>query len=100
MLDLLLADVTAGPLAEVCILECPLVYCVITYSYIIKEKEKLVLCRCGVIMHSGNVKRILKTKYSATPRVLKYGKFVGKLNLKKYCLPMRKLKIDEKVENW
>ncbi len=25
MLDLLLADVTAGPLAEVCILECPLV---------------------------------------------------------------------------
>ena len=25
MLDLLLADVTAGPVAEVCILECPLV---------------------------------------------------------------------------
>ncbi len=29
MLDLLLADVTAGPLAEVCILECPLVISII-----------------------------------------------------------------------
>ena len=41
-------------------------------SYIIKEIEKLVLCVYGVIMHLGNVRRILekRVKHSATPRVL------------------------------
>ena len=40
--------------------------------YIIKEIEKLVLCVYGVIMHLGNVRRILekRVKHSATPRVL------------------------------
>ena len=33
MLDLLLADVTAGTRAEVCILECPLVLCVLILVY-------------------------------------------------------------------
>ena len=34
--------------------------------------EKLVLCVYGVIMHLGNVRRILekRLKHSATPRVL------------------------------
>ena len=41
-------------------------------TYIIKEIEKLVACRYGVIMHLGNVGRILekRVKNSAPPRVL------------------------------
>ena len=39
MLDLLLADVTAGPLAEVCILECPLVNNVIYNSLYITSNS-------------------------------------------------------------
>ena len=37
-------------------------------TYIIKEVEKLVLCVYGVIVHSGNVERILEkpVKHSAT----------------------------------
>ncbi len=43
-----------------------------TSSYIIKEIEKLVSCRYGVTMPSGNVARILekRVKHSAAPRVL------------------------------
>ena len=49
-----------------------IVCCAITFLYIIKEIEKLVLCVYGVIMHLGNVGRILekRVKHSATPRVL------------------------------
>ena len=41
-------------------------------TYIIKEIEKLVLCVYGVIMHLGNVERILEkpVKHSTTSRVL------------------------------
>ena len=48
------------------------IVCCAIRSYIIKEIEKLVLCVYGVIMHLGNVRRILKkrVKHSATPRVL------------------------------
>ena len=49
--------------------ECKIVYYVIFSTYIIKEIEKLVLCIYSVIMHSGNVGRILEkcVKHLATP---------------------------------
>jgi hypothetical protein len=49
-----------------------IVYYVISSTYIIKEIEKLVSCVYGVIMHLGNVGRILekRVKHSATPRIL------------------------------
>ncbi len=45
MLDLLLADVTAGPLAEVCILQCPLVllYCFVLVINICKKQKPIFL---------------------------------------------------------
>ena len=48
-----------------------IVCCAITFLYY-KINRKNVLCVYGVIMHLGNVKRILdkRVKHSATPRVL------------------------------
>ena len=51
---------------------CCWICCPVISSYIIKELKKLVSCLYGVIMHSGDVGRILEkpVKHSATPRVL------------------------------
>ena len=46
-----------------------IVYSVISPTYIKKEIEKLILCVYCVIMHLGNVGRILEKRSSAMPRV-------------------------------
>ena len=46
-----------------------IVYYVLSPTYMIKEIEKLVSCVYGVIMHLGNVAKILekRVEHSATP---------------------------------
>ena len=65
-----------------------IVFYVISSTYIIKEIEKLVSCVYGVIMHSGNVGRILEKrgKHSATPRVL-HASLVFSEHSPRACLP-------------
>ena len=49
-----------------------MVWCATTFLYYKKKIEKLALYVYGVILHLGNVRRILekRVKHSATPRVL------------------------------
>ncbi len=66
-----------------------------TYSCIVKGIEKIVLCRIGVVMHSGKTVKILekRVKHSDTPHASVYNHTITARNSFSitYVLPRRRL---------